>query len=104
MNPPGPRASRHLGHLYEFPVDLSITLHGEEVADCRTYIDTCILISVRARLFALKHIEPVIYSEWSNILPLSVGNFSLVMDCDPSIVANGYPGAPVRLPKPGNDR
>ena len=100
VNPFFPWSGRDLGLFYKFPVDLSITSHHKEVADCRTYIDARILIAVRARLFALKHIRPVIDCEWTNVLPLRIGNFSFVMNRDPPIVTNGDPGASVNLPEP----
>jgi len=103
MNPFGPWPSGDLGLLDKFPVDFSITPHRKEVADGGTYINASILISIRAWLFALKHIGPVIDCEWTNILPLSIGNFPFVMDYDPSIVADRDPGTLISLPEPRDD-
>ena len=54
MNPFFPGSGRDFGILHKFPVHFSITSHLKEVTDGGTYIDTCILIAVGSRLFALK--------------------------------------------------
>ena len=100
MNPFFPRAGRDFGLLHKFPIHFRVTSHPKEVTDGGTYIDTCILIAVGSRLFALKHIGPVVYREGTNVFPLRVGDPSVVVDRDPSIVTNGDSGAAVNLPEP----